>query len=176
MRIITITGASGTGKTSLAQAYHDKRKIIPFYRFDSIGIPPTDDMKKQCGSIEEWQRRMTIEWINRIGAQNEDKDWVIFEGQTRPQFINEAYALAGITGAFIICLWCDVPTMKQRLIYQRQDPDLFSGTMLNWSNCLRKWTEECENGTVVDTSGNDTAKNLASLTDMINSIMANEAL
>jgi broad-specificity NMP kinase len=173
MRIITITGASGTGKTSLSQAYHDAHRNIPFYRFDTVGVPSEEKMIADYGSGEEWQRQMTIEWMKRIAADNANADWVLFEGQTRPQFINEAYRNAGIEGSYILCLWCNVSTMKQRLLHQRQQPDLFHDQMINWGNMLRKWSEECENGVVVDTSGNDAEKNLANITAAIDGIMAN---
>ena len=171
MKVITVIGASAAGKTFLSQAYHNKHKTIPFYRFDTIGVPSTEVMIKEYGSGEEWQHQKTIEWMNKIVAENKGVEWVLFEGQTRPQFVNDAYKKANLKDSFIICLWCNVQTMQKRLIQQRQQPELFNDTMINWSNLLRKWSEECSNAVVVDTSGDETDLNIAKLTSAINDIM-----
>ena len=53
--IYSITGASGFGKTTLSDGlkkkYSDKRWT--FLHFDSIGIPPIEEMKKNYVSPSE---------------------------------------------------------------------------------------------------------------------------
>ena len=170
MKVITIIGASATGKSFLSQAYHQKYSSIPYYQFDTIGVPSYEDMIKEYGSGEEWQLQKTIEWMNRIVSENKSAEWVLFEGQTRPQFVNEAYEIANLKESFIVCLWCDAQTMQKRL-QQRKQPELFSDDMINWCNLLRKWSEESSNAIVLDTSGDESDQNIEKLCTTINDIM-----
>ncbi|MEK6734475.1 MAG: acetyltransferase, partial [Pseudomonadota bacterium] len=60
-RIILITGASGSGKTSILK---ELEKILPKEQvsinyFDDIGIPSFEDMIKEYGSCEKWQEAIT---------------------------------------------------------------------------------------------------------------------
>ena len=61
--IYFITGASGVGKTTLlnglTKKYSDKRWT--FLHFDSIGIPPIEEIKKNFGSPSGWQKVKTTE-------------------------------------------------------------------------------------------------------------------
>jgi len=172
MNILTVIGGSGTGKTFLATRFHEDHPDIRFYRLDTIGVPSHEEMITKYGSGEAWQQAKTSEWIARIARDHAGDHWVLFEGQTRPQFVLDAYAKAGLSTSRIVCLWCNSETMHHRLITLRNQPHLCTPAMANWCNHLRRWTSEIPDGVVVDTSGSDTQQNLFTFTSALENIMA----
>jgi hypothetical protein len=98
--------------------------------FDSIGLPD------QPG--EAWQRATTMAWIEKIRPILSAGKSVLFEGQMRIAFIQEALAAARIPNARIILLDCDDATRQRRLRADRNQPGLANPTMMNWARCLRE--------------------------------------
>jgi len=171
MNILSIIGASGTGKTFLTTRFHEEHPDIPFYRFDTIGVPSTEEMIAKYGSGEAWQQAKTSEWITKIARDHAGDHWVLFEGQTRPQFVFDAYAKCGLSTSRIVCLWRDSETMRHRLMVLRNQPCLFTPDMVNWCNHLRRWTEELHDGVIVDTSSPNIEPNLLAFTSALEHIM-----
>ena len=69
MALVIMTGASGSGKTAIAEAVEMCKPSITVFRFDSVGIPSAEVMATfgeghQPGGA--WQRAMTSRWIERI--------------------------------------------------------------------------------------------------------------
>jgi dephospho-CoA kinase len=152
MRLIVLTGVSGSGKTTIARAfqvrYHDRADVL---FFDSIGVPSPRQMAAEYGSGEEWQRAKTIDWMLRIAASAESHRCILFEGQIRLTFLFEAIAAAGISDHRIVLVDCDDATRTRRLVGERKQSDLANPTMLNWARFLRSEAERmnCE---ILDTS------------------------
>ncbi len=61
MRLIVLTGASGSGKTAIAKAIgatqSDRVEVL---HFDSIGVPSAEE-SLAWGPVGAWQRAMTLE-------------------------------------------------------------------------------------------------------------------
>jgi MinD superfamily P-loop ATPase len=150
--LIVLTGASGSGKTTLAQAIAARRgDEIDVHFFDSIGVPPEEQMIAQYGSGEGWQRATTIAWMHRLAPLVHRGGNVLFEGQTRFSFLNEAIAAAKIVRYRLILVDCDDATRTHRLVVARRQPELANPTMLSWARFLR---DEAERGghEILDTS------------------------
>jgi hypothetical protein len=98
--------------------------------FDSVGVP------NQPG--EAWQRAMTMAWMEKIRPILSAGRSVLFEGQMRIAFIQEALATAQIPNARIILIDCDDATRQRRLRTDRSQPDLANPTMMNWARYLRE--------------------------------------
>jgi RNase adaptor protein for sRNA GlmZ degradation len=152
MTLIVLTGASGSGKTAIADAIAERYPDdLAVYRFDSIGVPPVEVMIRDHGSPEAWQRDKTIEWMARLAKVAQNGKPVLFEGQMRISFIAEAGAAAGIDGYRLLLVDCDDATRAQRLTIGRRQPELADQNMMNWAAYLR--TEAVLNGyEIFDTS------------------------
>jgi hypothetical protein len=111
MGFIVLTGASGSGKTAIAETIASRYgEYVDVYHFDRIAIPPPEEMIAKYGSGEAWQRAKTHEWMAKIAANHRSPRDVLFEGQMRCTFVLEAAAAAGITKFALILADCDDAT------------------------------------------------------------------
>lgn len=140
-----MTGASGSGKTTILK---ELEKILPGTQvsinyFDDIGIPSFEDMIKEYGSCENWQKAMTHKWMNKL-SKIKDKKYIFLEGSFNPEFIKfkESYLL--------ICIHTDRSIREQRLL-NRKHPELVTQDMENFALVLKQKTLNL-GGIVVDSS------------------------
>jgi dephospho-CoA kinase len=152
MSLVILTGASGSGKTTVAREFSKRCPLLAdVFFFDSIGVPSADEMIRQFGSAEEWQHRKTQQWLIEISARRSAKP-VLFEGQMRLAFIHAAAEAAGIRDYTVLLFDCDDQTRRQRLILERQQAQLATDEMMNWARYLRD-EAGLTGDTIVDTSG-----------------------
>jgi predicted kinase len=141
MTLVIMTGASGSGKTTIAQAVESAELPIRVFCFDSIGVPSAAVMGSEGDSHQPggaWQRARTFEWIQRIGPIVSGGEHVLFEGQMRIAFIRDALAHSAVEAARIICVDCDDFTRTRRLTCGRLQPELATDNMMGWSRYLRQ--------------------------------------
>ena len=137
-RLVVLTGASGSGKTTLAKALAAQREPgIDVLFFDSIGVPPAEQMISEFGSGEAWQRAKAIDWMKRVAQIMRTGTNVVLEGQMRIRFVEEAIASADIADARIILVDCADDVRDRRLMGDRAQPALASATMTDWARFLR---------------------------------------
>lgn len=152
MRLVVLTGASGSGKTAIADAIKiGLPGLAEVLHFDRIGVPSSEAMVAGWGSGEAWQRAMTLEWMAQIADLPRSGRPVLFEGQMRPAFLREGLLAAGIAGARVILVDCDDATRTSRLVAGRGQPELANPTMMNWARVLRREAWEAGHE-VLDTS------------------------
>ncbi|WP_348642642.1 GNAT family N-acetyltransferase [Neorhizobium sp. P12A] len=152
MTLVILIGASGSGKTTLAKAVSERwRDEIDVLHFDSIGVPPVEEMIAVHGSPEAWQRAATVEWMRRLADMAKDGRHILFEGQTRLSFLAEGAAAAGVLPYVPILVDCDDATRTRRLSVDRAQPELANPDMMNWAAYLRAEAQQsgCE---IFDTS------------------------
>ena len=149
--IYFITGASGAGKTTLVNQLKAKYRSKPwaFLHFDKIGVPPLEEMVRNFGSGAKWQEAKTYEWIEKLIPIKCEK--VFFEGQVNLQFIRKGFSMHGYTTYKIILINWSEEVMRERLVVNRDQPELFTPEMLNWLKFLRGQATEF-NATIIDTS------------------------
>lgn len=151
--IIFLTGASGSGKTTLLDAL--KKKLhgpsVTYLHFDSIGVPSEEEMVKKYGSPSEWQKAMTIFWINKIVNEYSNKKLVIIEGQVNFFFIATAFKDINYNQYKIILIHCDTKVRHHRLYVNRNQPELINENMDSWAKFLKNQASEM-NVTILDTS------------------------
>jgi dephospho-CoA kinase len=138
-----MTGASGSGKTAIARAIEQDHPAITVFRFDTIGVPSAEVMATfgtghQPGGA--WQRAMTLKWFERIARALTAGRTVLFEGQMRIAFIQEALTVFEIKNSRVLCVECDDVTRTQRLTHDRLQPDLANESMMGWSRYLHEET------------------------------------
>lgn len=149
--IYFITGASGVGKTTLVNQLETKywNKPWAFLHFDKIGVPTVEEMVRDFGSGAKWQEAKTFEWIEKLIRMECEK--VFFEGQVNLQFIRNGFSRRGYTTYRTILIDCSEEVMRDRLVIERNQPELFTPEMLNWLKFLRDQATEF-NATIIDTS------------------------
>jgi len=152
MSFVILIGASGSGKTTIARAIAERHAgNVDVFHFDRIGIPSAQEMARECGSIEEWQRARTIEWMARLAPLSGSGRALLFEGQTRLSCLADGAKAAGGLAYRPILVDCDDNTRLRRLVHEREQPDLANETMMNWARYLRRSAIQtgCE---ILDTS------------------------
>jgi hypothetical protein len=152
MGFVVLTGASGSGKTAIAEAIASRYAgHVDVYHFDRVGVPPLEQMIANYGSGGVWQRATTFEWMARLAAIPPTGHRTLFEGQMRLSFVSEAAAAAGITNYALILVDCDDATRTRRLAFHRGSPDLANTTMMNWAKYLRDEANQLR-CTILDTT------------------------
>jgi adenylate kinase family enzyme len=152
MGFVILTGASGSGKTTISKAIASRyADSVDVYHFDQVGVPSTEEMRATCGSVEAWQLAKTHEWMAKIAANRRTQRHVLFEGQMRCSFALEAAAAAEITEFILILVDCDDDTRIRRLISRRRQPDLATPTMMSWARYLRNEAQQLR-CTILDTT------------------------
>ncbi len=155
-----LTGASGVGKTTLLSSLKEKylnNNTWEFFKFDSIGVPTNEEMVKEFGSGENWQKEKTYEWIEKMVMGCQDKELIIMDGQANLDFIKTGFEKQGFDNYKIILIDCEQEVMVKRLVDQRQQAWLASDDMKNWLKFLRKQAQDF-GATIIETSHITTAQ------------------
>jgi adenylate kinase family enzyme len=141
MGLVIMTGASGSGKSTIAKTIEVEHPSITVFRFDTIGVPSAAVMATYGTGYQPggaWQRAMTLQWLKRIAPIVAAGQTVLFEGQMRIAFIQEALTASAIENAHIVCVECDDDTRRFRLTQNRCQPELTGENMMSWSRYLHE--------------------------------------
>jgi hypothetical protein len=151
MPLVVLTGASGSGKTTIARAI-EKRcgDTVQVFYFDQIGVPSVARMIAEHGSQEAWQRAKTFEWMAKLGLLCEAGHDLLFEGQTRLSFLAEAAEAVGINTYLPVLVDCDDATRARRLCLERRQ--LADEGMMTGADYLRRDARR-RGCAILDTSG-----------------------
>jgi len=166
-KLIILTGASGAGKTTITKHLKSlfKDTTTTFLHFDSIGVPPTTEMRNKFGSQENWQKETTFKWMKKIKTEYLDTANVVFEGQSRIEFLKSAIAENDINNFNILLVDCNDADRFDRLTQGRNQPELANQQMCDWAEFLRR-EAKAENCKILDTSLNslsDCARHVKSI-------------
>jgi hypothetical protein len=147
---VILTGASGVGKTSIAEAIELLDPEIAVYQGDKIGLPPEEILAgygPAVGPGGASQRGFALYWIGRI-SQGVQSRSVLLEMQCRIAFIEEALALHRVSWARIVLVECPDNVREARLIHDRRQPELANDDMANWSRYLHREAVEAGHETL----------------------------
>jgi adenylate kinase family enzyme len=139
--LVVLTGASGAGKTTLAAGIQERSlSRWNVLSFDSIGVPSVTEIaafgtENQPGGT--WQRNATLQWMDRIAGLLRAGESVLFEGQMRIAFIQEAIAASKIANARVLLLDCADQCRVLRLAGRGQ-PQQATRDKMNWSRYMRE--------------------------------------
>lgn len=138
-KLFFLIGSSGSGKTTAAKSIEAMRlNNLSVCYSDSIRVPSVEDMIKEYGNQEEWQKMNTTRWVKKIKEESLEDNDVLFDVQSRPSFIDEACANIGVMDYKIILFDCSDEERKRRLIKERNQPELANDQMMNWAKYLRE--------------------------------------
>lgn len=141
--IILITGASGSGKTTILEeiSKHLQKQSVKIFHFDDIGVPSLEEMVKEYGSPENWQKKMTEQWIDKL-SRIKNIQIIFLEGSFNPEFAINALKKHSLENYRLFCIHSDRNVREQRLQHQRQQPELITDDMENFSQFLKRKTIE----------------------------------
>jgi GTPase SAR1 family protein len=150
--ILFLVGASGAGKTTIVQNIqaHNINPAYQFFYSDAQGVPSFDEML-ESSSLERYQELLTHHHIKTITQNYPGAAIVVFEGQARFNFIEDACKIYGVNRYNIILIDCPWKNIRLRLLNERQQPELVNFRMRNWSKFLRQQARE-KNISIIDTS------------------------
>lgn len=135
--IITITGASGVGKTSTLKELSKnipKHINVKIFHIDEIINPNWDEIE----DTTKWQEETTLELVDMlVKTAKDEKVHVLFEGSTDIKFYIQGFEKNNYLDYKILLFDCSQETMKNRLI-QRGQPELYQPDMVGWLNYLRR--------------------------------------
>ena len=141
---VILTGASGAGKTTIAQAIEDSRPEIAVYQGDRIGLP-SEEIIAGYGPMDEpggpLQRGFALHWLGVIAEDLKAGKSVLLDASLRIKFIHEALTLHSIQNARIILVECLDARREERLC-ARGHPELINEQMRGWSRYLHDEAEE----------------------------------
>lgn len=141
MSFVVLIGAPGSGKTTIARAIEQRLAgAVDVFYFDRIGIPSEERMIEEWGSGEAWQHAQTIDWMVRLAPLGAAGRPLLFEGQTRLEFLHEGAQAAGGSAFTPILLDCEDEIRSRRLVLERKQPDLADERMMSWAR--RGFTRE----------------------------------
>jgi AAA domain-containing protein len=163
MTLVVLIGASGSGKTTIADAIAAQhRQDLDVLYFDRIGVPAVEQMIADYGSPAAWQRAKTFDWMFRLAGTSRPGGDILFEGQMRLAFLSAAIEAAGLPDCIPILVDCDDETRRRRLSLDRMQPELADQSMMDWARFLR---DEAKNGSceILDTSTLSLAASVAAV-------------
>jgi dephospho-CoA kinase len=137
---VILTGASGVGKTTIAEAIEKLDPEIAVYQGDKVGLPPAEILASfgpATGPGGTSQRGFALYWIGEISKLSHQRP-VLLETQCRISFLEEALSLHQISWARIVLVECDDSIRNARLIHDRRQPELANEDMANWSRYLHQ--------------------------------------
>jgi uridine kinase len=137
-KLIIITGASGSGKTTILKEIEKKlnSEDILIYHFDDIGVPSFEKMIEGYGFCEKWQEIMTHRWIEEL-ITIKDKKFIFLEGSFNPKFAINYLQKFKIENYFLFCIDCERSEREKRLTEYRKND-----SMENFAQLLKVKTIE----------------------------------
>ncbi|MEM1116258.1 MAG: AAA family ATPase [Bacteroidota bacterium] len=149
-RILLVTGASGAGKTTLAEALAARTLAgVGVHHADREGVPSASEMTAQAGSPEAWQRQALGAWVDRLVANASGHRVSVLESQFRPHEALQALAQRGADGR-VILIDCAHAERNARLAARGQ-PGLATAQMNQWAAYLKGQADALDL-TVIDTT------------------------
>ncbi len=165
--LILVTGASGTGKTTIIKAIEKElhSDMVAFNYFDDIGVPSFDTMVANFGSPQRWQEVTTHAWMGKL-ATITDKKLIILEGSFNPEFAVAKLPKPALENCLVICIHTDRVQREARLRHNRNQPELISEDMENFARVLKERTLAL-GGMIVEQDENHQSQTAQEIIDLI---------
>ncbi len=162
MRVYFVTGASGSGKTTILKRLGSKgMEGLKMYYFDSIGVPTPEEMNEKFGSGENWQKATTEYWVQKMKTEAIDARKLLLDGQMRVSFITDACTKYGVSNFEVILFDCSDEVRRERLT-RRGQSELANSDMMNWAVYLRNEAKH-GNHRIIDTTNQSEEETLRDL-------------
>jgi adenylate kinase family enzyme len=136
--ILFMSGASGVGKTTLAQQIYERslQDRLVWLHPDGFGVPSVAKMIQEAGSLERYQEKSTYRWVEYSLTHYPHKSVVLIDSQSNLQFIQDALKHYQVQRSKVILMHCSQDQREQRLSQDRQQPELASDEMQKWADFL----------------------------------------
>ena len=139
MPLVILNGASGAGKTTIAEAIDNlpAQAIDVVYQDRAAPPPSTAKMIEIFGSPEAWQKAVIFDLIARLAPDLAKGRCILFDCQSRFSHLTQAAERCGISDYTIMLIDCDDETRTRRLSLDRDQAELATADMMNWAHYLR---------------------------------------
>jgi hypothetical protein len=136
--ILFMSGASGVGKTTLAEQIHERslQDGLVWLHPDGFGVPSVTSMIQEAGSLERYQEKSTYGWVEYGLNHYPDKSVVLIDSQSNLQFVQDAFKHYQVWRSKTILIHCSQDQREQRLSQDRQQPELAGDEMQKWADFL----------------------------------------
>jgi len=173
--LVLVTGASGTGKTTIIKAIEKKlhNDLVAFNYFDDIGVPSFDTMVANFGSPQRWQEVTTHAWMGKLKTMT-DKKLIILEGSFNPEFAVAKLPKPALENCLVICIHTDRAKREARLRHSRNQSELISEDMENFARVLKERTQAL-GGIIVESDENHPSQTVQEIIDLIFSFISEKS-
>lgn len=131
--IVVLTGASGSGKTSLVGKLNELAiPGVEGINCDRVKI----DLSDTAGPSDR-QAGVLSYWITKFDQDKSNVRLAVLDTQIRPHIAIEVLGQAGVENSQIVLVDCDPVLRNERLHKERQQPELASAQMDCWAAYLR---------------------------------------
>ena len=145
--LLAVTGASGSGKTTVVDALRAQLSLVPTLAFDSLGVPSEAEMIEGWESGRGWQKAMTWHWVQTAKNVYRTQPLVVLEGSFDPQYAIAACSANRIKVG-VVALHVPDDVRRERLA-KRGQPELATSEMASWCRYLQEQAQQL-GGHVVD--------------------------
>ncbi len=132
--LLAVTGASGAGKTAVADRLRALVPALPALCFDSLGVPTPEEMTIGWDDGRAWQKAMTWHWVQTAKQVYRTRPLVLLEGSFDPQYAVAA-CHANRVPLRVVVLGLD-PATRQARLARRGQPALATPDMTAWNDYL----------------------------------------
>ena len=156
--ILVLTGASGAGKTTLTLKLNER--AIPGVQ--GINCDRVRIEADETADSTDLQVATLRYWISQLSKQETRIDIAVLDTQIRPHRALELLSQSGIEYAQIVLVDCDPVKRNERLLVDRNQPELANPQMDCWAAYLRGQADAL-NLAIIDTSDDSVDKSLSEL-------------
>jgi energy-coupling factor transporter ATP-binding protein EcfA2 len=169
---LVVVGASGVGKTTLTRALAALALPgVACHHFDTIGVPPPEEIAARFGGGEAWQAWALDRWAARLARNDEGAALAVLDAQVRPRAALDALRRHAIARGRVVLVDCAYAERNARLRGPRGQPELATPDMDCFAAYMRGQADALDLP-IIDTTGRGPGAGVAELRRHVAELLA----